>query len=199
MSKLWPEYYAGQRIKYRYPYVMRGEILVGPNQSGVAFPEGDFKHNTDKPFEIHRMIPATTAFDGAQPANIIDNIDPLVLQERIRLGIKDQSKNQDLTKSPTLISQLVKQNARTWEWEAPYTLALQEGFQVTCSSDAYPIVCAPPPADPCAQPVNTQIANARVEITFEGFLLTIQPPEAGEPVNVNGTPLQGYVNNPYSY
>jgi hypothetical protein len=197
MSRLFPEFFAGKRIKFRIPYEMSGEVLVPSNGNGIAVPEEQFRHGIDKPFEIHSFKPQVTAFDDQNPAEIIDSVPPEVLESRIRLSMVDESKNIRLTKRPTLIRQLITENARTWDWPVPYTIILQEGFQVTCDADAYPTVCAP---DANCDLVQTQIGTARVEATFSGYLIVLQPPDAGGPdlsaAEMAG--LGGYMNYPPS-
>lgn len=170
-----PEFFAGQRIKYRIPYHMPGEVVVTPNQSGVAFPEGQFLHNVDKPFEIDRMIIRLTAFDDAQTPALMEQ-QPNGLDERIRMSLLDISKDLRLTKNPGLISSFLTDDKRTWEWAVPYTIVRQEGLQVVLDADAFPTICVPNPADCDGPPVASVVGSVRVEVSFQGYLIILEPP-----------------------
>lgn len=174
-----PEWFADRKIKFTIPYTMPGEWVLGPNVSGVAAPEAVFLHNVDKPFEIWRMVVRLTALDGQDPPQVLEP-QPLTLPERIRLSIRDTSKNENLTKAPALVSSLRKANELTWEWDPrPYTIVRQEGFQIAADSLAFPSVCVvdPESAD-CSALIQTPVANVRVEVEFQGWLLILEPPSA---------------------
>jgi hypothetical protein len=168
-NRLIPEYFAGQPIKYRFPYTMPGELVVPANASGVQFPANAFLHNVDKPFEIWRMLVHITAFDSQSPSQMME-VQPQTLRDRIRLSIQDLSKNQAITKNPQLVSDLLKENEKTWEWEVPYTIVRQEGMLIAVDSQDLPSVCASDPDDACV-PLSTQVGSVRIEIAFQGFLL----------------------------
>lgn len=181
-NRLIPEFFAGQPIKYRFPYTMPGELVVPANASGVQFPANAFLHNVDKPFEMWRMTARVTGMIGATAdvAAVIDT-QPFTLEQRVRLSVLDVSKNERITKNPQLISSMQKLNERTWEWDPrPYTIIRQEGMQVTCQSDAYPSVCAPDlgATQPTCDLVPTPITFVRVEVVFQGWLLILEPPSA---------------------
>lgn len=171
-----PEYFADRRIKFTIPYTMPGELLITAGQSGVQFPEAQFLHNVDKPFEIWRMLVRLTAFDTADPAVILSEQPTDLLRKLIRLSILDTSKNERITKNPALVDALLKENERTWEWDPrPYTIVRQEGFQVAVdAAQVFPTVCQPSVQDCTATPV--EIGSIRVEVAFEGWLLVLEPP-----------------------
>lgn len=140
---------------------MPGELIIASNAQGTQFPEATFLHNIDKPFEIHRIIPRTTAMDASTPPLVI-NPQPLdhLTDKLIRLRVDDTTKNEKMTKNAHLLDLLVTDNRRTWEWEDPYTLVRSEGFQVAV--DALTFFAG--------------VDNIRVEIAFQGFLIVIAPP-----------------------
>jgi hypothetical protein len=163
-----PAKYAGRNITFRVPFTMPGELIVPAGQVGVQFPEATFLHNSDKPFEIHRVIPRVTGLDEndvvatvANPNQIVELTAPELLEKLTRIRIFDFSKNENLTKNAQLLSSLTKGTSeKTWEWAEPYVLTRSEGFQVTVDNLATANV-----AD-----------NTRVEITFQGFLIVVAPP-----------------------
>lgn len=158
-----PDTFAGQRITARFPYTMPGELQIGFAQSGVIFPDVTFTNTTDKPFEIHRLIPWVAALDAnrvllnPQP----DQLD--ILEALVRLDIVDFRTDMKLTKSPTLIRDLVKGfSEKTWEWAEPYPMPNSGGFQIAVTT--------------LANPIESSITSLRVELTFQGFLIQIAPP-----------------------
>jgi len=141
---------------------MPGESNIIASTPGQQYPEATFLHNTDKPFEIHRMIIRLTAFDNAAPPAIVA-IQPLLLEKLIRLRINDTSKNEMLTKNAHLVDTLIGSevgSAGTWEWEDPYTLVRSELMQVAIDSLVYV----------------AGTTTIRVEIAFQGYLIVIAPP-----------------------
>lgn len=155
-----PSHFAGRLITFRVPYSMPGELIVQPQTSGVQFPDATFLQTTDKPFEIHRMIPRLTQLDSngvpVTPQPAFDFISAF-----IRLMIRDVSKNEQLMKSPQLVKTMVKGTSeQTWEFAEPYTIVRQEGFQISVDNTA----------------AGGTFAQVRVEIDFQGFLLVVAPP-----------------------
>jgi hypothetical protein len=163
-----PDTFAGKKIYYRQPYEVAGDIGVTTGLLNQLFPDATFQNATDKPFEIHRVIPYVVALDaGGLP--ILAQPDQGLLQALIRLYITDLAKDAPLTKVPTLVSSLVKGSSeRTWEWAEPYYLAKSEQFQVTINTQAFPAGFA-----------GAGITSLRVYITFEGFFVVITPPQGG--------------------
>lgn len=158
-----PTQFAGRQIVFRIPYEIAGELNVNASASGVQFPEATFLHNVDKPFEIHRMIPRLTALDSSAVVQATQPADGM-LERLTRLRVLDFSKNEQLTKTPSLVSTMTKGTSeRTWEWAEPYYLTRSEGMQVTVDNLAAPAFV-------------TGYAATRVEICFQGFLVVIAPP-----------------------
>jgi len=181
-----PETFADMLIRYRIPYQMPGELLVDPNTAGNVFPEATFLHNQDKPFEIWRMITRLTPLNtDTDPSTILGpvlNEGSLYddLARRIRLSLTDTSKNERITKNPTLLSTLQRENQRSWEWHVPYTLVRQEQIQVAVDALAFPLVIVNEAADGVASDsISRQVDQVRVEISFQGYLLILEPPHPG--------------------
>lgn len=170
-----PLAFAGKTITYRIPYNVAAEIDVPPDRNGIVFPESSFLHNVDKPFEIHRVIVRLTARgtpEGFTSPQIFDP-QPTTLEERIRLRFLDFSKNENLTKSSTLVSLLLSRISGAFDLEEPYTIVRSEGFQVQIDSQAFPngIILN---SDVIPESVPTDFV--RVEINFQGYLIIIGPP-----------------------
>lgn len=171
-----PQYFADQFIKFRIPYSMPGELIVDPSENGNFFPEATFLHNLDKPFEIHRMMVRLTALDDATTPPTIFEPQPTTLQKRIRLRIQDTSKNEPLTKAANLVDTIQDDLTEAWNWQMPYTLVRSEGLQVQVDSLAFPTYCIPDVADcPNNAGIAAVVDQVRVEISFQGYLIVIQP------------------------
>lgn len=154
-----PSHFAGRVITFRVPYNLPGELIVQPQTTGVQFPDATYLQTTDKPFEIHRMIPRLTALD-AQGVPVTPQPAFEFISSFVRLMIRDVSKNEALMKSPQLVKTLLKGSSElTWEFAEPYTIVRQEGFQISVDNTAA---------------VGT-FAQVRVEIDFQGFLLVTAP------------------------
>lgn len=151
-----PTQYAGEMISFRIPYSMFGELVVDPDINGEAFPDSVFQHNIERPFEIHRLRIEVIAIDDA---GVPVDPQPALMAERVRLNIVDTSKDVLMTKAATRVEDLITSNARTWEWEQPYTIVRSEGFNVDVSTDSL-------------------IADTffRVQLNFQGFQIVIAPP-----------------------
>lgn len=157
-----PAEWAGRRITARFPYVMDGELTLTPTQTGVQFPEATFMHSTDKPFEIHRMIPRLYSMSDAGVLNITQP-DQDELAGLMRLTINNLGLNQLITKTPTLVGLLTKGSSeRTWEWADPMYLLNSHQIQVIC--------------DVLTFPVFTQVmAGLKIGLSFEGYQIVIAP------------------------
>lgn len=172
-----PSQFAGKPILFRIPFTMRGEVLVPNATIGVPFPDAVFLHTVDKPFEIHRMKATIMPFNNATPSVVVSPATLVVqaqdlrtiLADYVRLEIVDQSKNEKLTRNPTLVESLVDNEARTWEWEDPYTIVRAEGFQVTADNLA-------PAAFALVGGAAETVANLSIRLSFQGYLLVIAPP-----------------------
>lgn len=160
-----PDTFAGakgapQRVTMRTPYTIASSLTLPSSTSGVQFPPDVFTHSVDRPFEIHRVIPRAYLIDDegllvtAQPA-----IDELLACVGMR--ISDFGKTQELSKSSTPVINTVKGTTDlTWEWAEPYFLVKDEGLVVALDSLVYPF---------------DDGTSLRVDIAFQGFLLTLAP------------------------
>jgi len=139
---------------------MPGELIVDAGALGKQFPEATFLHNSDKPFEIHRLIPRVTGLDNN--GNVITPlVDVTTLERLTRIRVFDFSKNENLTKNAQLLDGLTKGTSeKTWEWAEPYVLVRSEGFQISVDNIAPAILAA----------------KTRMEITLQGFLVVVSPP-----------------------
>lgn len=170
-----PLQFAGKTITWRLPYNIEAELDVGPNQSGIVFPEAAFLFNVDKPFEIHRVM-IRLAAKGTPPD--FDNPtvlepQPTTLDERIRLRILDFAKNENLTKSATLVSTLLNKQTGAWDFEEPYTIVRSEGFQVQIDTQDYPSIVF---YNANIEPVQVDVQFVRVALNWQGYLTIIGPP-----------------------
>jgi hypothetical protein len=170
-----PLQFAGKDITFRIPYNIAAELDVGPNLSGIVFPEASFLHNVDKPFEIHRAKIGLTAKgtpEGFVNPTILEP-QPTTMERRVRLRILDFSKNENLTKSATLVSLLLARNTGAWDLEEPYTIVRSEGFQVQIDTLDFPAVVI---LDDNIEPERVPVQFVRVEVNFQGYLDIIGPP-----------------------
>jgi len=179
LNGLVPTDWADQIIKFRIPYSMPGELVVGPSETAVQFNESTFLHTIDKPLEIHRMHVALTGLvdDEAGAPTIIPEQQPTTLDRRVRLRVEDTAKNQVIFKSPHLVSTLQKLNEQTWEWEVPYTIGKQEGFTIGVDTALLPSVCVISGAD-CTTVTLTDITGVRVEVALQGYLIVLRPADS---------------------
>jgi hypothetical protein len=106
------------------------------------------------------MIPRLTALDVNKA--FVTQPDDGTLEKLHRLRIADAGKNESLVKNAALIETLTKGTSeRTWEFADPYYITNGEaGLVVTVDS-----IC----------PTGTAV-NTRVEVTFQGFLIVVAPP-----------------------
>lgn len=170
-----PLQFAGKNITFRIPYNISAELDVGPNQSGIVFPEASFLHNVDKPFEIHRVkidLTAKGTPEGFSAPTVLEP-QPTTLEKRVRLRMLDFSKNENLTKSATLVEQLIERDTGFWDLEEPYTIVRSEGFQVQVDTQDYPAVVI---LDDTIQPERVDVQFIRVEVNWQGYLDIIGPP-----------------------
>lgn len=175
-----PLSFAGKDVTFRIPYNIAAELDVGPNRSGIVFPEASFLHNVDKPFEIHRVkIGLTgkgTPVGFSSP--IILEPQPTILDRLVRLRILDFSKNENLTKSATLTRLLLRRDTDAWDLEEPYTIVRSEGFQVQVDTLGEPgdIFTNVVILDANIEPERVPVQLVRVEVNFQGYLNIIGPP-----------------------
>ena len=132
-------------------------------------------HNVDKPFEIHRVKVELTAKgtpEGFLNPTVLEP-QPTTMQRRVRLRVLDFSKNENLTKSATLVSLLLRRDTGAWDWEEPYTLVRSEGYQVQIDTLDFPFVVV---LDANIEPERVAVQFVRVEVNFQGYLDIIGPP-----------------------
>jgi hypothetical protein len=160
-----PATFGGRIITARQPQSFAGEVKLTSAQPGVQFPDATFLNSTDRPFEIHRMIPFVVAQDANDVALAVQPAQDL-LMALARTKITDLGKGPtSLMKSPTLIRLLVKGNSeRTWEWADPYYLAKSEQFQVVNDALTFPV------------DLQETMFSIKIGMNFEGFFITIGPP-----------------------
>lgn len=141
---------------------MAGEVSLTSAQPGIQFPEAMFLNNTDRPFEIHRMIPFIVAQDSDGTA-LATQPEQDLLSALIRTKITDLGKTTPLLKAATLIRLLVKGNSeRTWEFADPYYLVKSEQLQVINDALAFPSI--------------ESLNSLKVCMDFQGFFVTLGPP-----------------------
>jgi len=171
-----PTKFADQTIKFRIPFTMPGEAVVLNQTTGQLFPDSTYLHNVDKPFEIHRVVIEIAPMDDAATpllltppffGAIIDHAK--ILRNYVRLRMQDTSKNEFMTKAAQLVSTLTRENTAAWEWEEPYTIVRAEGFtnQVDNICEDYTVIVGQE---------EVTVANLKIAITYEGFLIVIAPP-----------------------
>jgi len=157
-----PATFGGRIITARSPWVMAGEVTLTTAEPGIQYPESTFLNSTDRPFEIHRMIPFVIAQDTdgvALPSQPSQDL----LCSLIRTKIQDLGKLNNLTKSATLLRLLVKGSSEfTWEFADPYYLVKSEQLQVINDALTFPTISG--------------LVTLKVGISFEGFFVTIGPP-----------------------
>ncbi len=150
-----PTHYNGMKIKFRVPYTMPGELVVGNGVAGLDFPAATFLHSVELPFEV---------WDVKMAASQIVNNHPVAapapgINKFWRVRVQDVSKNQLLTKNAQLVDTLLDTSDGIWYWRIPYTILRAEGFEVTVDN------LLPAPGN-----------DLRAEVTFRGYELVLEPP-----------------------
>jgi hypothetical protein len=157
-----PSEWAGRVILDRIPYTLSGELALASAVAATQFAENTFSNNTDKPFEIHRMIPRQYALDS-QNVLLATQPDQDMLAGLTRLDINDLGVNQIITKNPTLIGLLTKGSSeRDWEFADPHYLTRGNQIQITASPLTYPSI--------------EGLSKIRTGVAFQGFLLVVAAP-----------------------
>lgn len=162
-----PATFANQPIKDRFPYEMNGELALTSAQASTQFPDALFNNGTDKPFEVHRMIPRLYA-RGSN--NVLLNPQPAqeLLMGLVRLEINITNLEQKLTKSPTLVGTLVKGSAEmTWEFADPFYLIKSNNVTISAQAATFP-----------TQAAIENLNNILVAVSFQGFFCIVAPPTA---------------------
>jgi hypothetical protein len=167
-----PAAFGSEQIKFRVPYNMSGEISPPENTAGNFFPVETFNHDRDKPFEMERMqVRLTPINTDESPPELIDAL-PQTLGRRVRLRIENTSTSSLLTKTPILVDSLISSregDAGSWEWRVPYVLKFGEAIQV--QADILSLAGLVNPANGAS----ISVGAVRVEISFQGSLLQLQP------------------------
>ena len=160
-----PDVFAGRRITYREPFAMEGVIAITSARSGLQYPPGTFTHASDKPFEIHRMIPRIF---GLTDNDILADCDDQCTLDYylglVKIQINDLGKTMQLTQTSTYLASLIKGTSEaTWEFAEPMYMAKGELFNIQLDADTFPAGFA------------GTITSLRVHTTFEGFQLITSP------------------------
>ncbi len=157
-----PAVWADRAILDRYPYEFPGEIIIQDAQPSIQIPNAVFQNGTDKPFEVHRMIPRVMAYDSSNVL-LATQPDQEMLLALLKIEIEDTGLNQALTKAPTRLNALVKGSSeRTWEWADPHYLVRSNGFTVTVEGETFPDI--------------DDLDHLVLAIVFEGFMCIVAPP-----------------------
>lgn len=157
-----PETYAGHLIVGRDAYAMYGELAIGSAGPNIEFPPATFQCGTDKPLEIHRLIPRLVALDSSNVALPTQPAQDL-LAALVKLTCKLSNLEQAMTRVPTRIIALTKgESERTWEWGDPEYLERSTGFTVTIESSTFPSI--------------QNLASILVCLNFQGFMVRIKAP-----------------------
>ena len=172
-----PSTFGDQWIKFRIPYTMPGETTILANTANNAFNADTFKNDTDKPFEVWRVLIRLTAQTVDVPPFIYDP-QPATLDKHVRIRIIDTAFESRLNKAMQLVDTLRKDNELTWEWEVPYTIVNAQGFNVECDAATLPRYCIEVVnlADVDCTAAIVAVPAVRVEVTFQGYLLVLAPP-----------------------
>jgi hypothetical protein len=157
-----PDTYADRRITARDPYAMYGELAIVSGQTPVEFPPATFQCSTDRPLEIHRVIPRVYALDDGG-VFLEPQPDQEVLAGLVRMSIVLNARDEILTRGDPRIGALTKGEAeRTWEWADPEYLEKSTGFTVTISASTFPTIDG--------------LASLLVGLDFQGYKITIHAP-----------------------
>jgi hypothetical protein len=170
-----PTHFNGQWIIGRYPYTMPAERVVAASTQGDYFPEDVFRNSTSHPFEVWRMLIRLTGVSDDTPPYIYDP-QPTTLNKHVRIRVNDVSHDRFLNRAMQLVDSVLLDNSLTWEWEVPYTLDQSNGLMVQVDTTVLPEYCVPDldEGQDCDEDV-VQIAQVRVEVVFQGFMLILGP------------------------
>ena len=158
--------YGNLEINARFPYTMDSELTLAESQSGIPFNDSDFLNTQDKVFEVHRMIPRVYGLDTSSLI-VAPQPDQELLMGLVLMSMNLQGYNQLVNKSATRLGTLVKGSSeRTWEYAEPFFLPNGRGVQVLVSTVAFP----------SADPFDDTVTQLLIAVSFEGFLLQLEPP-----------------------
>lgn len=154
--------YADRPVLDRSPWVLYGELAIGSASQPIEYPPATFSCQTDKPVEIHRMIPRLTALDESGVALPTQPSQDL-LASLVKISFTMFNLEQKITRVPTPIINLTKGEAeRTWEFAEPALCERSTGITVSIETRTFPLIA--------------DLSTILVGISFEGFLLVIAPP-----------------------
>ncbi|MBK7823043.1 MAG: hypothetical protein IPJ61_18840 [Tessaracoccus sp.] len=158
--------FAGLQIMDMFPYNMPTEQTFTTGQTGIAFPNADLMNQEGMPFAVHRVIPRVSALDSSGLL-LATQPDVNVAEALIKLAVLWQGFNQNGTKAPTRISNLVggSTSERYWRLEEPIVLPNANGVVLTGSCDTFPASFA-----------GSGIISLRVTLVLQGFFLQVAPP-----------------------
>lgn len=157
-----PNTYADRPIMDRDPYAMPGELSLTTGQISTLYPPATFQCGTDKPFEVHRMIPRLYALNSSGVL-LPTQPDQDLLAGLVKISLKIINKEQSMTRVPTRIGTLTKGSSeRTWEFADPEYLERSTGFEVAIQAETFPTI--------------ENFASILVALTFEGFMIVVAPP-----------------------
>ena len=156
MGKL-PDSFAGRPITGRVPHTMAASTVLQSGQKQFTFLSSLFTHNTDKPFEIHRVI-----FRAGPPTPKLVDYTGLELT-LASVQIYDFTRDQNLLKVPTPLTNLVVGSTiSAWEWAQPFYLTRAEGFNVTLDAAVFPGSII-------------ERGGVRFDVAFQGALIIDKP------------------------
>lgn len=160
-----PDQFAGRVITYREPFSMEGVKTITSGQNGQQYAPGVFTHASDKPFEVHRMIPRIF---GLTSQNVLADCDDQCTLDYylglVKVRINDVGKTMEFQASSVYLASLVKGSSEnTWEFAQPFYMAKGELLNISLDADTFPAG------------FTDVIASLRVHLTFEGFQLIVAP------------------------
>ena len=160
MYRAMPEYFGNQKIRFRVPWTMPGELVLEPAVTNFAFPPATFQLTTDKPFEIWDILPRASQSVAAVPFIPIAEPAPGI-NKFWRLRIRALSINEEITNGAQLVDSMVDRDTGNWALMSPFTIERAQGFVIA---------------------VDNLIAaggnRLRAEITLRGYLLVVPPASA---------------------
>lgn len=161
-----PDQFAGRVITYREPFAMEARIRMASAVPNLQYPEAAFMHATDKPFEIHRLIPRCLCLDvNNNPVDEDVQRSNPYLMSLILATINDLGKTMEQTNAATPLNSLVKGTSeQTWEFAQPFYLAKGESLRIALTSRTFPAGFA-----------DDAITQIEVSLCYEGFELILGP------------------------
>lgn len=142
----------------RAPFTRGGEVIVKAGEKNVTFPDNASTHNMDRDFEVPFLTFKLTALaEGA-----VCDPQPDVLDRLIKIRATDQSRNHPLGNALPLIA--VGDGVYRWTPQKPFTLVRGDTWGIHVEGrESFDIAF---------DGKRRRIDQIRVEVTFEGELLT---------------------------